>query len=523
MEHLKRLFLFLLVIFLSVGSYFLYWRSNVRRLEFIFTSDGHGSILPERAYWRDENPDIGGLGALSTFLKGISAPYILTDSGDIFQGTPEGVLTEGRVVIRLMNHLGYDAAALGNHEFDLGQEVLSSLASDADFPLLGANIRESDTGGIPGYLSPYTVKTLNGIDVGIIGVITPGMDKISIPKNIENLEFMDTVPVISSAAEVLREKGVEIIVVLSHCGLKHDLKVAEELKGEVDLILGGHTHRRLYNPRIKGRVLVCQPGSNFNYAGRLALFYCERENRTLSYAHRLEPLYIEKYPPDGETDIIIEEYTADVSEKLNEVIGESLRRLPGSLTGEDLFHRELALGNWQADVMREVLETDFAFQNTGGIRGDIPEGEIKVRDIWTLSPFGNHLVKMELTGAQIRALLEQSAAQEYSFLQVSGLQVLYNSSLPEGGRVLNVIAVDPEGERYEIEDEGSYTVATNSFLAQGGDGYTVFTEGEEISEKELLLRDVLIDYIREKSPVYAEKEGRIINVSRSRESALEGF
>ena len=243
------------------------------------------------------------------------------------------------------------------------------------------------------------------------------------------------------------------------------------------------------------------------------MYYSRPEKKILSYFNRLNPLWISEYPPDAGIEALIRSGMGEVSEKLETVIGTASCTLSKNLSGPGRLHKELALGNWQADRMREQLETDFAFQNTGGIRAPILEGDIKIRDIWALSPFGNHLVKTTLTGAQVRRLLEQSAAQEYSFLQVSGLSVVYNSALPAGKRVLNVIISDGEDGKKEMDDEEKYTVATNSFLAQGGDGYTVFTEGEETLETSVILRDLQIEYIKENSPVCAKVEGRLINVS----------
>lgn len=512
MKYAKRLLFFIIVISIPLSGYLFYWNKNVVSLSVVFTSDGHGHILPSTAYWQEDKSKIGGLAALGGFLSGLDVPCLLTDSGDIYQGTPEGVLTKGRIVVEIMNILGYDAVAAGNHEFSLGQDVLRNLSEAADFPILGANITEEDTGNVPGYFKKHLLKRLEGIKIGITGVITPDMENLSLRDNIEGLEFLDPVEAINNNVKILREEGAEIIIVLSHLGLDQDKEIATEVNG-VDVILGGHTHIRMDDPVKINRILICQPGCHFTNAGYLKLYYSIAEKKILTYYHRLVPLYVDRFLPHEGVLESIEEMHLKVSEELDKIIGVSKVFLSNHLSGEQRKHGEFALGNWQVDLMREVTESDFAFQNTGGIRSSILQGDIKVRDIWELSPFGNTLVQMVLTGEQIKRLLEQSASQKYSKLQVSGLKMIYNDSLPEGSRILNIIVTDDEGEKKELDVEKEYTVVTNSFLTQGGDGYTVFQEGKDINETAIILRELEIDYIEKKSPIFAEVEGRLVNVN----------
>ncbi|MFW6172161.1 MAG: bifunctional metallophosphatase/5'-nucleotidase [Elusimicrobiota bacterium] len=497
---------------ICAGSYGIFWNRSVSGLNFIFTSDGHGHILPSKAYWKKDNPDIGGLSAVDSYLKTVNPPYILTDSGDFFQGTPEGISTKGSLVVKLMNVLEYDALAVGNHDFDFGLEVLRDLSRSADFPFLCANVKEKDTKAIPAYFKDHIIKELNGVKIGVIGVITPNMDKLTIEENIKGLSFYSQKEDINKITKQIQEKGVKINILLSHLGVDKDKKIADELD-DIDVILGGHTHKRLDPPIKVDRTIICQPGYNFVNIGHLKLYYSKIEDKLLSYSHKLVPLYKEKYPGTERIDNILKTDLKDVKEKMAQVIGESKVYMTNHLTGEAKKHGELAIGNWQTDLMRETLETDFAFQNTGGIRASIPKGEITLRDMWEISPFGNTLVEMTMTGKQIRKLLEQSAARKYSKLQVSGLKMVYNDSLPVGKRVLNIIVEDEEGQKKEIEDDREYLIVTNSFLAQGASGYTVFKQGTEVNETSIVLRDLEIKYIKENSPIYAEVEGRLINVS----------
>ncbi len=512
MKYINRLVLFIIIISVPLLIYLFYWNRNVVDLNVVFTSDGHGHILPSRAFWKHDKPQIGGLAALGGYLKKLTCPYLLTDSGDIFQGTPEGINTKGKAVVEIMNILGYDAVQVGNHEFDLGQEVLRGLSETADFSFLGANIIEDDTGVVPAYLKKYLIKTLQGIKIGLIGVITSQMEKLILKQHIAGLKFSNPVKAINDNVKILQSKGAEIIVVLSHLGLDEDRKIADKLN-DVDVVLGAHSHRCLYNPIKVKRLLICQSGSNFINIGHLKLYYSTCEKKILSYCHCLVPLYVEEFLPHEGVRKIVEEMQAEVSPWLYEVIGQSEVFLPNHLSGKQKKHGELALGNWQTDLMREITESDLAFQNTGGIRASIQKGDIKVRDVWELSPFGNTLTQMTLTGRQIHKLLEQSVAHKYSKLQVSGLKVVYNNSLAKGRRVLNIIITDARGNKKEMDMEKEYTVITNSFLAQGGDGYSVFNEASDVNETAVILRDAEIEFIKNNSPIKASVEGRLVNVS----------
>ena len=202
-------------------------------------------------------------------------------------------------------------------------------------------------------------------------------------------------------------------------------------------------------------------------------------------------------------------YTEDITEEMAKVIGSSRGFLPIWLKEDERKNGELALGNWQTDVMREWAEANFAFQNIGGIRASIPEGKVTLRNIWELSPFGNTLVTMDLTGKQIKEILENSVSGRFGRMQVSGLRVIFSSEKPKGNRIMNIIV-----DGGEIDEEKTYKVVTNNFLAKGGDNYETFKEGENIEDTGILLRDVEIDYIKKNSPISAKIEKRIVDIAQ---------
>jgi len=514
MNYFKRIFFLLFLLFLSAGVYALYWNSGVSPVTFVFTADGYGHILPSKALDRKKNTGIGGFSVLNGCLSQLKKPYILTDSGDVFQGTPEGVLTRGKIVIDLMNMSGYDAAAIGNHEFDYGKQTFKELAELADFPFLGTNIRTEELYSVPGYLKKYLVKTVNGVNVILFGTAHPEMEKIAVKENIEGLVFEDAAVSLNAAINEINSQGVDcgIIVLLSHMGIKNDMETLSKAK-EIDVVLSGHYVSELEKPLRKDRKIICYPGGNFRKLGYLRLYYSKKEKKILSFYHKLIPLYTDMYPSDPRVDERISRESKKISREFEKVIGSSKVMLSRHLSGDERKHGELALGNWQTDIMRQAFEADFAFNNTDSIRGSIPAGNITIRDIWQLSPFGYSLVTMTLKGSEIKELLEQSVSREYSRLQMSGLKVVYNDSLPPGQRVLNIIVETAEGEKAELDPEEEYSVVTNSYLYRSGDGYTVFSRGRDVTESSVLLRDLEIEFIKKNSPIYAKTEKRLLNVS----------
>jgi len=510
-KRILKFFIFLFVLsVLSFAVYQIYILEKTEVINIIFTNDIHGHIFAEK---EDTGFLRGGFPALSTFLKKEKNPYILVDAGDIFQGTPEGNFTKGKVIIDAMNYLGYKVMEIGNHEIDYGTENLKELSQKARFTFLGANfVREKDN-GLPKWLKPYKIFKVGNYRIGFIGVVTSQLPKISIKENMKGFKVLEEIDTIKRYLKEIKENS-DVVVGLTHVGLARkeedfndDRVIAKEVK-ELNIIIGGHTHNFLEKPIKIGKTYIVQSGCFLKSVGKISLRFNKTTKKLLSVRYELIPLYLKYYSKDKNLFDLLKSSLGDIYESMNVVIGENKRWLYRYLRGRERKNGELPLGDFITDVMREYTGTDFAFQNIGGIRTDLPEGEIKLRDIYMLHPFGNTIYTMELTGKQIRELMEESVSGSFGILQISGLKLIWDSYLPEGKRVLNVIV---DGK--EIEDEKQYTIATNSFLAQGGDEFTVFLEGKEVEDKKVLLREIMIEYIKNNSPIEVKKDKRIINVS----------
>ncbi len=474
-------------------------RGEVRELTVIHTNDLHGHVLPTRVEgWT------GRTGGYATFVSWLNEvrrenaeqdiPTLLLDAGDFFMGTVEGNLTRGASVVRLMNLAGYDALAVGNHEFDYGFFNLFRLTEEADFPFLSANIFLRDTGEHPEFIHPYLIREYDGLKVGIIGVTVAETPALTTAGTVSRVLFRDPAESVRPYLRLLRREGADIIIVLSHLGLAGDRRLAEELE-DIDLIVGGHSHDLLTRPERAGRkpTLIVQAGAYGRHAGRIDLRIDPEVKRIVG--HRSE-IFVNRqfsYPADLETNRLLVEIREEVGTGFDSTVGIALK----DITGDS--RRQSPLGSLITDAMRSRADAEAAFQNPYGIRGSLFQGSITRRDVYTVLPFDNSIVTMDLTGRKIRELLEQSLTLRKGLLQVSGLRVEYDPDRPEGRRVISVEIGDQP-----LEDDLHYRVSTNVFLAGGGDYFSTFTGGINRRDSGVLLRDAVADYISQNTPLHPD-------------------
>ncbi|MBI2069314.1 MAG: bifunctional metallophosphatase/5'-nucleotidase [Elusimicrobia bacterium] len=495
------------------------------------TNDIHGYISAREATFHKENPKrlIGGFAALAAVVKKEKHPRLLLDSGDLFFASPEGNLTMGESVVTLANALGFAAGAIGNHEFDMGEKRLGEIAKKVKFPLLGANIlnRLSKKSGPsaaaaaaaaaaagetraapqerPEYATPYVIRDVAGLKVGLIGLITPATPTVTLPKHVRKLKFPRPVNVAKDLVAELKKQGCDLVIVLSHIGwakageeFEDDKYLAKNVPG-IDVILGGHSHTRLeraYQDE-SHKTIIIQSGSYLSAVGRLELTL-DGGKKIKRFDHRLIDLWIDQVGEDPEILTIAKPYKDKVDAKLAAVVGEAKSDLFPNRDGESV------LGNAIADAMRLRAKADIAMQNPGGIRSPIPAGAITLRQVYATLPFDNTIVTMELTGGQIKEIVEATLADDKGKMQISGLRLRYDPRRPKGHRLTD-LRIDGK----PILVTKSYLVATNSFLADGGDGYGTFLRGENKKDSGVLLRDAFVEYVRMKSPVAPGMDGRI--------------
>ncbi len=480
-------------------------------LRLLHVNDFHGFAEPHRPLGSLELQ--GGAAYLAFQVKRLRAakPSLFLAAGDMIQGDNWANLFEGASVVELLNALQVDAMVLGNHEFDFGQEVLKKRLKEAKFPVLAANLQ-----GLSG-IQPAVVKQVGGIKVAILGVITPDTAVTTHPRNVTGLTFTSPEAAVREHLPRLRREA-DLVVVLSHLGFAADRKLAKQVPG-IDVIVGGHSHTRLKEPvKVNGTYIV-QAFEHGKVLGVLDLSL--RRGKVVRAAGRLVEIKPEVGQADPEVLEIVKKYQQKVDSSLNEVVGEAAADLDAS----QARIKETNLGNLVADVLREKTGADVAILNGGSFRASIPRGPITRKQLYTALPFDNYLVALRLTGRQLREALEHGvsgvAQKEGRFPQVSGLRFSYRPAAPPGQRVTEV-----EVGGRPLEDAKTYTVATNDFLAAGGDGYTVFgaalkagglTSTGGLLQSEALVyndpgtwvREVLILYLKAHPQVAPQVEGRI--------------
>jgi 5'-nucleotidase/UDP-sugar diphosphatase len=507
----KSIFLFL-VIALVFCSGLLAGEAD-SRLTILHVNDYHGRMLPSIDKQIDPKKEVGGAAYLAAMIKEERAKNpggtLLLAAGDMFQGSPESNLSHGAPVIEIMNELKFDAMALGNHEFDWGMAALTRLRKTAQFPFLAANIVDSRGNLLPG-IRPYRILQRRHAKVAVIGLTTPETAYTTKPDNVRQLTFLSAATVLPRLIQQVREQGASTVIVLSHMGLDADKDLASSVPG-IDVIVGGHSHTEVTKPlKMENGTVIVQAGAYGVYLGVLELNLDPNTGRPTGHTDKSGLKLISAGPQDRfdrKTALIVKKYEDRIKPKLAVVVGE---------TSVDLMTRrdkESNLGNLIADSMRESTRKQaasqrkqIAFQNSGGIRTDIPSGKITMRQMYTVLPFDNKLVYMDLTGEQVREVLEQGGSGEFGLLQVSGITVTYDLKKPVGKRL---VKADVEGEA--LDPRGLYTIVTNDFLAAGGDKVTALKEARVVEYGDTL-RDALIHYLNKHSPVAPKIEGRILFV-----------
>jgi 5'-nucleotidase len=469
------------------------------RLIVLHTNDLHGQLdpmppSPVRPVLRGRAA--GGYAHLASMVRATrreaaerGAKVLLFDAGDFFQGTPIGNETRGRAVLEAMDALGYDAGALGNHEFDFGRKNMLELVERARFPILAANMA-----GAP-KLRPYVVlgPPKAPCRVAVIGVISPGTPLITTPRATRGLTFADPVPVVRA---LRKEIDADLYVVLSHLGREDELRLAREVEG-LALVVGGHSHTPFV--RTVGNTLVSQAHSRGLSLGRVDLDLDPLGWKVVRAEGRLLPVDPGATEPDPGVQAVIFKHGRDLEARMKRVVGRlaaPLRRVRGL--------RSSPAGNWMADVLQRVGEADVGFMNKGGIRSDIEAGDVTAGDLYRLMPFDNVVVALDLTGAELRTLLERHFAPgRFPGLEWSGLFV---EVATRAGGAFRIAAIRV-GDR-PLDATKLYRVATNSFLAAGGDGFETFRQGRR-RKRGGLVREALAKDLAARSPLTPPADARL--------------
>ncbi len=499
----------LLAVFLFVTTIFFWFSASAsqawaERLVVLHTNDHHGHPV---AFPFGGEPAAGGLPARATLVEKIRAAnenVLVLDAGDINTGRPESNLFDARPDIIGYNFIGYDAMAIGNHDFDHGKRALAEQMVLARFPFLSANIRTA-SGKL--LARPYIIKSFNGFKVAVFGLTTVKTAFITYPEHIAGLHFEDEVETARKLVPRLR-KQADVVIALVHLGIydtagRGSLRLAREVPG-IDLVVDGHSHTKLDKAvRVKNRVSgeivsVVQAWKWGLVVGRVDMDVSGDSALVIGF----EALPINSPPGKGGSRAGRIEENPDLSaalepflRKTDEMLSEPITWVTAEITHHKTRTRGTPLGRLVADAMMwsaRALQPDFAVQNSGGIRDDIPRGTLTAKTIHQVLPFDNTVVVVELDGKAMGRLLEHmavgAARKGKGFPQVSsGLAMRVEAG---SGRIRKVLIGGKP-----LDPDGTYRVATNSYLAAGGDGYRALTHSGYIHDTSICQRDALIEYV----------------------------
>lgn len=454
----------------------------------------------------------GGFAELMTLLRAARAEWpgaVTTLGGDFLSPSLLSGVTKGSHMIELFNAIGVDLAVFGNHEFDFGAQLCAERIAQSDFPWLGTNVR--DGAGRPfGGSVDHLIREIGGWRVGIIGLLTAATPTLSRPG--PDVTFPDPLAAARAAVETLEAEGVDLIVALTHLSIAEDRDLAAAVP-EIDLILGGHDHDPI--TFYENGTLILKAGYDAHFLGIVTLDLARidtEDGPALQIAPSWQLRTTAGVAPDPAIADLVGQYQAALDAALDIVIGRAAVELDSRRSS--VRTAETGFGNLVTDALRAYLEADIALVNGGSLRGDrlyAAGSDLTRKDILAELPFGNVGVLVELSGADLLAALENGVsaveAVDGRFPQVSGLRLVWDPSLPPGGRV--VAAATDAGP---IDPAARYRVATNEFLAEGGDGYAALTEGRVLVDRSAgrLLATIVMDAVAAQGEVTTAIEGRIM-------------
>jgi 2',3'-cyclic-nucleotide 2'-phosphodiesterase (5'-nucleotidase family) len=490
---------------------------DLREITLLYTNDFESAYDPIPAFWRDDIDHAGGIAQLATLIERIRAEEgtsFLLDAGDIFTGTL-AKLTRGELPFELMTTMDYDAMCIGNHEFEYGWWVLRDAMQRAPFPVLAANLFYEGT-DIP-FTQQWTILERDGFRIGVVGIFGTDAATALFPPHLEGLEVRDPGASARTAVARLRD-DVDLVVLLTHQGrtapmqtddeadpavhrdIDADIALAGAVEG-VDVLIGGHADAGQEEPFIHPvtGTLICQTYGQGTRLGYLKVIVDPESGDLVGHDGRLLVVVSDELEPHPVVAAKLAAYRARYPE-VDEIIG----RTAGRLTRR--YNEESTLGSLFADIMRDHRGTDVAFVHSGGIRADLPAGDVTREDLLDAFPFIDFVVILRMTGAEILDVLEQSFSLERGVLQVSGMTVRYDIDRPVGERV---VAVEIGGAR--LEPAATYTVTTFDFLASGADLYTGFLDAEVVEAHGPEFAELLVAHFAE-GQVTAPPGGRLIPV-----------
>ena len=494
----------------------------------LHTNDVHGAIA-----------GYAKVAALKDAYEARGAYVLLMDAGDFIQGDPTVSTSEGATAVELMNLAGYDVASMGNHEFDYGYQNLKDLEADADFTIVDANVLYN---GQVAFEDNVVFTAPDGTKIGVFGLDTPETATKAHPAKIQGVTFLageDLYDCAQDQVDALEAEGCEYIICLGHLGIDEEsvgnrsIDLLEEVEG-IDVFIDGHSHSTLEDVKAAaggtgkvGDTLVTSTGTKLESVGVVTI---DADGTITTATTPVADLTAE--------DADVAARAAAIQKEIDDEYGTVFAKTEVALNGErEPGNRteETNLGDLICDALvwgaeREGTEVDAAVTNGGGIRASIAAGDITKKDINTVLPFGNTLSIVQVTGAELLEALEASTyctpTSIGGFPQVSGIEFtvdttkaydqgeLYPGSTYYGPKSIQRVTIETVGGE-PFDANATYTIATNDFMAAGGDTYYAFAAASVNYDLGIAMDEVVMDYITDElkgtvtEEAYGQPAGRI--------------
>ena len=465
----------------------------------------------------------GGAARLETAIEQIRAEegeenVAVVAAGDLFQGSLMYTTFKGDVEAEMMNAIGLDLLALGNHEFDDGPENLARFMDLVEFPVIGGNLDLSQSDLLRDLIGNSYVQEINGVQVGFVSAVTP--DTVDIASPGPNVIFEDVVAAMQADVDELLADGVNVIVAVTHVGAGDDERLAAEVSG-LDAIIGGHSHsyysaddpdRDYAYPTYVSNpdgdlVPIVSAGAYTKYLGHLDLTV--DDDGDVVYAGGNTILLDASFEPDALLSERIAELAAPIEEAMAIVVAETTAAIDGDRSS--CRARECEMGVLVADAMLDRVRNqgiDIAIQNGGGLRASIDPGEVTMGEVLTVLPFQNTLSTFQITGDVMLAALENGVSDMAEvagrFPQVAGITFTVDPAAEVGSRISDVMVGDAA-----LDPAATYGVVSNNYVRNGGDGYKMFKDAANAYDFGPDLADVTAEYMAAKGAYTPYTDGRI--------------
>ncbi|WP_338786953.1 DUF6359 domain-containing protein [Metabacillus sp. FJAT-53654] len=447
---------------------------------------------------------------------------LIVHAGDMVGGSsPVSALLQDEPTVEMMESIGFDVGTVGNHEFDEGVDEMMRLINGGDhengtpnydgidFPMVAANVEYKESGSL--VLDPYAIKEVDGAKIGFIGVATVDTPNMIISKGNEHIQFTDEAEAINKYVPELQEKDVEAIVILAHVPGNQSgetasgdiASIATKVNDAVDVIFAAHNHVKL-NAVVDNKLIVqaWEYGKAFS---DVELEIDRLSGDIVKKSADIVDVVQTDITPDTEVKAILDNYLEAVGPKLNEVIGVAESEMAGGYTQKGLIG-DNALGNLIADGMAAAMDSDFALMNGGGIRDDLNAGEITWNELFNIQPFGNTLVKLEVTGSDMRAIINSQFSSYGPDVSIAGFSYTWDSMKGSYGEVIDMYL--PDGSK--LDPDKTYTVTVNNYMyPHTSDKYRIAELGENPVQGQEDLQ-ATVDYVKSiEGSIEYTAEGRI--------------